>query len=208
MKSAGKSFILEFTRTRLIWTPVACSGEFKYEVGKKDSSRAPPSLLQLLICILTFFLPNPNVQQRCRPHFFCPSALFMWFKCHHNFFLSFLSPPFVCNFTLPLLQIESLYDLSCILSLFTLQIYFSQVLIRFGPRSSRCHTHKHEQLPAPVQRLERRPLFLQIFKLTWWCQIYFPTRKRVIYGVYDIDSLSPTHVLPSVPHIKQIVNIF
>ena len=31
----AKSFILEFTRTSLIWTPVACSGEFKYEVQPK-----------------------------------------------------------------------------------------------------------------------------------------------------------------------------
>ena len=72
VKSAGKSFILEFTRTRLIWTPVACSGEFKYEVGTK----LQPSLL-----ISSHFstLQSQSSWCRCSYHLFVISSQFVFF---------------------------------------------------------------------------------------------------------------------------------
>ena len=93
-----------------------------------------------------------------------------------------------CIFTLPVSHIGSLYNFFCLILppflpscskadcalLYFFQVVsrffqivrrFFQVVRRLRPRSSRCHTHKHEQLPAPVQRPERGKPFLQVLKL-------------------------------------------
>ena len=72
VKSAVKSFILEFTRTRLIWTPVACSGEFKYEVGTKLDRFTKLEVL-------------------C----FCSTINILWWL-YHNFFIQLI--PSLLNF--------------------------------------------------------------------------------------------------------------
>ena len=102
-----------------------------------------------------------------------------------------------------------------------LQVYFFVFFSLWrlaNPRSSRCHTHKHEQLPAPVQRPEQereRNLSWRCFQisdftnLSWrwfhakWCRCArdtYPSDNTKKWEAFLEVDLTPSGVVPCQRH--------